>query len=79
VRKLAATDPGNTEWQRDLWVSYWRLADLADRQKKADEAQGYWKQALDLLSGIEERGLHLSPEDRQCLETLHKKVSPTAR
>jgi hypothetical protein len=34
----------------------------------------YWKQAFDALSGIDKRGLHLSPEDRQFLETLRGKV-----
>ena len=29
---------------------------------------------LDVLSGIDKRGLHLSPEDQQRLETLRGKV-----
>jgi tetratricopeptide (TPR) repeat protein len=73
-KKLTAADPSNTEWQRDLWVSYGRLADLAERQKKASEAQAYWKQAFDILSAIDKRGLHLSPEDRQFLAGLRTKV-----
>jgi type II secretory pathway predicted ATPase ExeA/tetratricopeptide (TPR) repeat protein len=75
AKKLAADDPSNTLWQRDLWVSYWRLADMAERQEKAGEAKGYWKQAFDVLSGIEKQGLQLSPQDRQCLETLRRKAS----
>jgi tetratricopeptide (TPR) repeat protein len=74
AKKLAAGEPSNTGWQRDLSVSYWRLADLAERQKKAAEAKGYWKQAFDVLSGIEKRGLHLSPEDQKNLETLRQKA-----
>ena len=73
VKKLAAGDPSNTLWQRDLAVSYWRLADLAERQNKTGEAKGYWNQAYDMLSGIEKQGLHLSPQDRQNLETLRRK------
>ena len=80
IRKtLATSDPGNTDWQRDLWVSYWRLADLAERRMKAGEAQAYWKQAFDILSAIDKRGLHLSPEDRQYLEALRDKVKEGTR
>lgn len=60
--------------QRDLYVSYWRLADLAEKQNNSREASTYWKQAFDVLSGINKRGLHLSPGDRQFLETLRGKV-----
>ena len=75
VRKtLAASDLSNTVWQRDLWISYYKLADVAERQKNFSEARTYWKQAFDVLSGIDKRGLHLSPEDRQFLETLRGKV-----
>jgi tetratricopeptide (TPR) repeat protein len=74
AKKLAAGDPSNTQWQRDLWVSYWRLADMAERQEKTGDAKGYWKQAFDVLSGIEKQGLPLSPQDRQSLETLRRKA-----
>lgn len=36
--RLTALDPGNTEWQRDLSVSYERLGDVAVAQGKLDEA-----------------------------------------
>ena len=79
VRKaLAASDPSNTEWQRDLWVSYWKLADLAERQKNISGARTYWKQAFDVLAGIEQRGLHLSPDDRQFLKALGERLGADA-
>ncbi|MBS0160268.1 MAG: hypothetical protein JSS26_16955, partial [Nitrospira sp.] len=65
---------GNTQWQRDLWVSYWKLADLAEQQKHISEARDYWKNAFEILSGIDKRGLHLSPEDREFLDTLRQKA-----
>lgn len=76
---LAKRDGGNTQWQRDLYVSYWRLADLAEKQKATKEALTYWKQAYDVLSKIDKRGLHLSPEDRQYLATLQEKVRAGAQ
>ena len=74
AKKLAAGEPSKTLFKRDLLVSYWKLADLAERQEKAGEAQGLWKQAFDVLSGIEKQGLQLSPQDRQYLETLRRKA-----
>jgi len=73
-KKLAAIDSTNTEWQRGLAISYAKLADLSELQNKAAKAKGYWKQAFEVLSGIEKRGLHLSPEDRQHLEILRRKA-----
>jgi hypothetical protein len=78
MQKLAAADPSNTQWQRDLAVSYSRLANLAERRQKAGEAQGYWQQALEVLARIEKRGLHLSPEDREWLEWLRRKIGAAA-
>ena len=80
VRKtLASSDLSNTVWQRDLWISYYKLADVAERQNNISEARTYWRQAFDVLSGIDKRGLHLSPEDRQLLETLRRKVGASGQ
>lgn len=80
IRKnLAAGDPSNSLWRRDLYVSYWRLADLAEQRQQSKEARGYWQKALDVLSGIDQRGLHLSPEDRRFLEFLRQKTGAAAR
>ena len=78
-KKLAEGDPTNTGWQRDLAYSYWRLADLCERWNDDGEAKGYWKEAFDVLSGIEKRGLHLSPEYRKYLEILRQKAGTAPR
>src|SRR5205814_6178272 len=70
--KLAAGDPSNTAWQRDVWVSYWKLADLAERRNQTAQARGYWKQAFDVLSAIDKRGLHIPPEARKLLDQLRE-------
>jgi tetratricopeptide (TPR) repeat protein len=69
-KKLAESDPINTQWQRDLCESYYRLAVLSEWQLNEREAKIYWKQAFDVLSGIEKRGVHLSPADRRFLKRL---------
>jgi hypothetical protein len=72
--RLAASDPANAAWQRDLWVSYWRLADLCEKSSEAAQAGEWWRKAYDTLSGMKERGLHVSPEDLGFLERLRQKA-----
>ena len=43
---LTALDPGNTEWQRDLSVSYNKLGDMAVAQGKLDEAERVYGDGL---------------------------------
>ena len=74
AKKLVASDLSNTLWQRHLYVSHSKMAGLAERQKKPDQARGHWQQAFDVLSAIEKRGLHVSPEDREYLEILREKA-----
>lgn len=76
---LAKRDAGNSEWQRDLYVSYWRLADMAEKRNAAKEAGAYWKQAYEVLSRIDKRGLHLTPDDRKFLAALREKIRAEAQ
>ena len=73
-KRLAESDRSNTRWQRDLWVSYWNLADLAEKEGNQETAHGYLVRAYEVLSGIKHSGLHLSPEDEQYLEILRHRV-----
>jgi tetratricopeptide (TPR) repeat protein len=79
AKELADSYPRKARWQRVLSELYRSLADLAERQNKDSEAQDYWKQALDVLSDIENRGLHLSSEDRQWFERLRQKTGAATR
>ena len=38
AERLAQADPSNTQWQRDLSVSYWKLGEVDSKQSKAGEA-----------------------------------------
>jgi len=75
AKRLAACDLTNTVWQRDLSEFYRELADLAEKQNRPADARKHQEQAVDVLTGIEQRGLHLSSEDRQFLETLREKIN----
>jgi hypothetical protein len=67
-------EPYRVDYLRDLWMTYWRLADLAERQKQDIEAKKNWMPAFEVLSDIEKRGLDPSPEDRQYLDFLCMKT-----
>jgi tetratricopeptide (TPR) repeat protein len=54
--RLAASDPNTAGWQRDVWVSYWRLARF--------EPQTYWPKVIARLEDMEHRGI-LNPVDRK--------------
>jgi tetratricopeptide (TPR) repeat protein len=76
VRKvLAESDAGNAGWQRDLSVSYWKLAILAERRGDSTTAANHWRQSHDALNGLDERGLHISPKDREVLDFLKSKIA----
>ena len=72
--RLAASDPANAAWQRDLWVSVWRVADLCEKSGQAEEAKAWWRKAFDTLAGMKAGGLHVSPEDLGFLGRLRAKA-----
>jgi len=74
AERLAASDPANAAWQRDRWVSYWRLADHCEKSGQAEEAKAWWKKAYDTLADMKARGLHVSPQDLGFLGRLRAKA-----
>ena len=74
AERLAAADPSNAGWQRDLYVSHWRLAETAEQRGQPEEALGHWGPAYKVLQGITDRGLHVTPEDRAFLKELRLKL-----
>jgi hypothetical protein len=75
--RLAAADPSNAGWQRDLSVSYWRMADMAEKTGTAD-AREWWRKAYEQLSGMKQRGIML-PTDEPYLGQLRNKVEGERR
>ncbi len=70
--RLAAADPSNAGWQRDLVVSCWRMADIAEKAGQGD-AQVWWRKAYEQLAGMKQRGVML-PTDEQYLGVLREKA-----
>jgi hypothetical protein len=74
AKNLAARDPENTQWQRELFVSYYKLADIAEREGNVEAARTLFKQSHDVLNAIAAKATHVSPEDMKWLATLKKKA-----
>ena len=65
--------PDSAQAARDVWVSCWKLAQLAEATGKGD-AQAWWRRAHGILAGMKQKGMFLSPQDEQVLEELGAKV-----
>ena len=71
-KALAASDPANAEWQRDLAFSHFKLFQFA--QKSGDEAmmQSELHACFLVLGGMKQRGLHMDPP----IANLHAQLLP---
>jgi hypothetical protein len=77
AEKLAAADPGNAGWQRDLIVSHWRLADTQERLPgREDEAASHWAAALEIARRLADEG-RLAPADGYFVEELERRLAAT--
>jgi hypothetical protein len=66
---LAALDPDNAGWARDVVVAYWRLAEADPVNATAN-----WAEVVTRLEEMESRGT-LAPVDRQYLDTARAKLA----
>jgi hypothetical protein len=41
AQRVTESDPANAKWQRDLWVSYWKMA-YTPQQLSSSEKMSYW-------------------------------------
>jgi NACHT domain len=73
LERLAGADPTNAGWQRDLWVSCYKIADLLERSEDAASLE-FWRRAHEILSGMKRRGLFVSRHDEQFLARLRDKL-----
>ena len=72
--RLAASDPGNAGWQRDLAVSYYMLGALAEEQGREADLKRHWRAMLAIFDALDRQGLHISPADRAWLEGIRARV-----
>ena len=72
-QRLAESDPANAEWQRDLWVSYWRVARVQEQQS-LPEAMSNWRKAHDTLAALVSAGRFVSTQDQELLSQLRTRL-----
>jgi hypothetical protein len=74
AEQLAGSDPSNAGWQRDLWVSYVKMARVSE-ESKPEDAQQWWRKAYETLAAMKAQGLFISPQDEQNLRSIKRKTS----
>lgn len=68
--RLAAADPQNTGWQRDLATCYSRCAILCREQQDQAGVMEYFQKCFAVLDGMRRRGMHLDPAAAQLYQQL---------
>jgi hypothetical protein len=77
--RLATSDLGNTEWQRDLIVSHWRIAAvLEELPERRGEVATHWGKALAVARELAGSG-RLAPVDAYFVETLERRLAAVDR
>jgi hypothetical protein len=72
--RLAAGDPSNALWQRDLAVSYHRLATSLEIAKEKQKSQQYWELCRDTRRRMKGVGMFLDPTLLKLLSQLDEKI-----
>ena len=68
--RLAAADRSNTQWQRDLSISYEKVGDVLVAQGKLEEALKAYRDGL----AIVQRLVFLSPNNKQFRDDLNSVI-----
>jgi hypothetical protein len=73
--RLAASDPGNAGWQRDLIVSHWKIAELLEKlPERRGEVAAHWGRALAVARELTGSG-RLAPVDAYFVEALERRLA----
>jgi hypothetical protein len=70
AERLAAADPGNAGWQRDLIVSYKKIADCSPPEERRD----HLSRALEIAQALRASG-RLAPADEWMLDDLARLIA----
>ena len=73
LERLLVANPESAQAARDVWVSCWSLATMAERAGTGD-AMKWWRRAFDILDGMKREGRFITPQDEGFLEQLRRKV-----
>ena len=70
---LADADTTSATMKRTVWVHHAQLAGVLEKRGDATARQ-HWRAAHDVLAGMVEAGLHVSPKDQGFLGKLREKI-----
>jgi hypothetical protein len=73
AERLLAANPESAEAARDVWVSCWRMASMAENTG-AGYAMKWWRKAFAILDGMKREGRFMTPQDEGFHEQLRRKV-----
>jgi hypothetical protein len=73
-QRLYDTAGVNAGYARDPWVSYWRMATLAETLTGTDDSRAWWRLAREVLTRMKKRGAFMSPEDEGYLQQIEAKL-----
>jgi hypothetical protein len=68
--RLAAADPSNAGWQRDLAVSHYKLAMFARQQGNEAGLESELRMCFEVLHAMKQRNLHFDPQLAQVYQQL---------
>ena len=74
LESLVKRHPDNSQFQRDLAVSYWNLARVYENMNNTQQTQHYYQQALDKLLVMQQQGI-LAKDDEQSIGVLEQKLT----
>jgi hypothetical protein len=77
MERLTAADPGNAGWQRDLAISYGRVASVEARQGARDQALSKLRAARDIIVRLKAQSPDNAqlPKDLAWVESLIRALS----
>lgn len=71
VRKeLLELYPDNASWQRDIVVSYWKLASFAESAEQWTDSSGYWAEVISQLKNVQSRNILAKDSQRLAISQL---------
>ena len=73
AERLAAADPTNAEWQRDLFASYWNLGRVQERRGNSGKARDMYCRARNII--MANSGLHSGePQWQERLDRVEQRL-----
>lgn len=75
--RLAAADPGNAEWQRDVIVSNVKLAEIVGRAGESGAARAHYQAAMSIALELQASG-RLAPRDAWMVGELERRLGAAA-